>query len=130
MSDYSEAYEARVGADRMEAGLHCIPDPVHGDLEIVKKLRRELAVRDAEKAALLVANDDAHRELAEARKETSAAYGMAITKQRRVESLLALLVEARASMEPDNVVVMDDYWALLARIDTALASDQPTVRVE
>jgi hypothetical protein len=35
----------------------------------IERLRRELAVRDAEKAALLVANDDAHQEYNRVRRE-------------------------------------------------------------
>lgn len=34
-----EAYEARTGADRMAAGLGCLPDAVRGDLDEVLKLR-------------------------------------------------------------------------------------------
>ena len=36
---YRAAYEGRIGADRMEAGLSCIPNKIHGDLDEVLKLR-------------------------------------------------------------------------------------------
>ena len=40
--DYRAAYEGRVGADRMQAKLRTIPDPIHGDLEDVVRLRKAL----------------------------------------------------------------------------------------
>lgn len=41
-SDYKAAYEGRVGADRMGAKLGIIPDPIHGDLDEVVRLREAL----------------------------------------------------------------------------------------
>lgn len=34
-----EASEARIGADRMAAGLPCLPDPIRGDLAEIERLR-------------------------------------------------------------------------------------------
>ena len=50
-----EAAEARVGANRMAAGLPCIPDPLRGDLETVERLRaalrRPITMQDVRLAA-------------------------------------------------------------------------------
>lgn len=46
-----KAAEARIGADRMAAGLSCIPHPVKGDLDWVMKYKvaYELQVKEREK---------------------------------------------------------------------------------
>ena len=48
-NEYRNSADARSGADRMAAGLPCIPDRVRGDLDEVLRLRAE---RNALRAAL------------------------------------------------------------------------------
>ena len=44
---YQGAYDARVRADRMAAGLGSLVDPVAGDLEAILQLRAHLAQHEA-----------------------------------------------------------------------------------
>jgi len=39
LEDYEAAYEGRVGADRMAERLPIVVDPLHGDLEEIRRLR-------------------------------------------------------------------------------------------
>lgn len=42
-NQYQETHEAKIGADRMEAGLPCIPDAIAGDLQVVLRLNEHVA---------------------------------------------------------------------------------------
>ena len=49
---YSEAHEARVGAERMNLGLACMPHKIFGDIQRIKQLIQE---RDEARKQLLIA---------------------------------------------------------------------------
>jgi hypothetical protein len=46
-SDYREAREANIGADRMALGLSIIPDGDRGDMDVVKRMREALMQIDS-----------------------------------------------------------------------------------